>query len=207
MANIRLSILIPHLPHERASEFARLMDLLLPQLTAEVEVVVNDAPRGGKSVAQKRNELLRGAEGDYICFVDDDDTVANDYVARILEASRLETDCITFNLVYLGAGSIPRLRVMQWGLSWQKLNTGRPLQVFVPGLNQQFTGDGVEYRCDWSHLCPVKRSIALQVPFEDSLHGEDLMWLSRAHHLVQSSTHIDQILYYYIRRPEHAYDL
>jgi glycosyltransferase involved in cell wall biosynthesis len=41
-----------------------------------------------RTTGAKRNTLLNAARGDYISFIDDDDAVAGDYVARVLDALR-----------------------------------------------------------------------------------------------------------------------
>ena len=73
---MKLSILIPTL-FSRKEKFCNLMTILSSQANDEVEVVIN-RDNGEKSIGEKRNELLKEATGEYVCFVDDDDMVDDD---------------------------------------------------------------------------------------------------------------------------------
>ena len=98
---IKLSIIIPY--YDRFEQINKLIGVLSPQLTDEVEVIVVDdcSPTpilimdnriktirleensGGASVP--RNVGLDNATGQYITFIDSDDLVKPNYIEKILE--------------------------------------------------------------------------------------------------------------------------
>ena len=98
---IKLSIIIPY--YDRFEQINKLIGVLSPQLTDEVEVIVVDdcSPTpikilddrikvirleensGGASVP--RNVGLDNATGEYIVFIDSDDLVKQNYIEKILE--------------------------------------------------------------------------------------------------------------------------
>ena len=80
-----LTICIPSLA-TRAPLLARLLACLGRQPRAgdvEILIAVDD---GQVTTGAKRNQLVAAARGAYVCHVDDDDLVAPDYLACILEA-------------------------------------------------------------------------------------------------------------------------
>ncbi len=95
---MRLSILIPTVPSRKA-KLAKLLDKLEKQVTDEVQIIcLYDNKRW--SLGAKRNKLIHLADSKYICFVDDDDDVTDDYVDKILLATEQDPDLITFNVRY-----------------------------------------------------------------------------------------------------------
>lgn len=92
---IHLSILTPAVP----SRFAQLADL-----TQKLAEQIGDRPvehlvfldNKRRTVGEKRNDLLGMANGRYVAFVDDDDMVADDYVASILAAIEVSPDVVSF---------------------------------------------------------------------------------------------------------------
>lgn len=101
---IKLSIIIPY--YDRPEYIKKLMDKLSTQLTDEVEVIIVDdcSPTpldypnvirleensGGASIP--RNIGLDNAKGKYICFIDSDDLVSDDYIKTILNKIKEEWD-------------------------------------------------------------------------------------------------------------------
>lgn len=97
---IKLSIIIPY--YDRPTQIKKLVDVLKPQLTDEIEVIIVDdySPvplksnderikvirlkenSGGASVP--RNVGLDNAIGKYIAFIDSDDLVKPNYIERII---------------------------------------------------------------------------------------------------------------------------
>jgi len=85
---MKLSILILTI-QARNKKLKRLEDILRPQLTEEVELIIKENlahADGGPIIGANRNEALSDAIGDYVCFVDDDDIVPDYYVEEILKA-------------------------------------------------------------------------------------------------------------------------
>ena len=91
---MRLSILIASL-FERHSLLMRLLGSLAHQADRRLEVLTAIDQRH-LSVGKKREHLLCRAHGDYICYLDDDDTVSDVFVKRILDALETEPDCVGY---------------------------------------------------------------------------------------------------------------
>lgn len=104
---IKLSIIIP--TYNRNESLLRLLQILKKQITKEVEVIVVDDhsdnelefPKwfkyirlnensGGASIP--RNVGLDNAKGEYIVFIDSDDTVKPNYIETILDKTKEDWD-------------------------------------------------------------------------------------------------------------------
>ena len=88
--NIKLSILICSVENnERQESLNKLVHELNHQVCSNyaeniVEILV-EKDNGTMSVGEKRNVLIDKANGEYICFIDDDDYVAENYLNLILQ--------------------------------------------------------------------------------------------------------------------------
>lgn len=172
-----LSILICTLP-ERAEKLNRLLDILASQLTGEVEILTDNKGRH-ITTGEKRNHLLRNANGIYSVFIDDDDIVSHDYIGKILQASRHNPDCITFR-------------------GWMTTNGSNRVN-FVLRLGEKYEErNGMYYRFP-NHITPIKTQIARQVVFENITHGEDYKWALQINdrNLLKTEFFIDSELYHY----------
>lgn len=104
---MKLSIIIPYYDTWEYTE--ELLNVLLPQLTDEVEVLIIDDGCNEKrldkypvkvihldensgTASVPRNVGLDHATGDYIAFIDSDDMISEDYIQKVL--SSLTTDII-----------------------------------------------------------------------------------------------------------------
>jgi hypothetical protein len=174
-----LSILIPTVG-ERDQRFRKLVATLTPQVqkhNGSVEVVAywNNFE---KPIADIRQALVNEARGDYVCFIDDDDGVPAYYCDRIVEAIGNNPDYIGWRmqLWYDGAKMKPTYHSIMYD-SWFE--------------------DPYGYYRNISHLNPVRRSIALQVPFDGSVGPEDHNWAQAIYPLIQSEFYIDDPMYFY----------
>jgi glycosyltransferase involved in cell wall biosynthesis len=179
---ITLSILIPTLP-ERAEYLARLMAILTPQLTMEVEVLTDERPRG-VTTGEKRNWLLSQAKGIYSVFIDDDDLVSNTYVADVLGHAKHRCDCVTFR-------------------GFMTTN-GRSLVNFVIRLGEAYEERGGVYYRFPNHITPIKTEIARSVQFPHKVMGEDYEWAKKINDLglLKTESHIDEEMYHYDYRTQ-----
>lgn len=97
---IKLSIIIPY--YKWLDKLLRLYKILKPQITPEVEVIIIDdgcnetaldtlgctvihLPTNSGGASVPRNVGLDTAQGDYIAFIDSDDTVSTFYISNILK--------------------------------------------------------------------------------------------------------------------------
>ena len=142
-----------------------------------VEVLVLTDTRS-MSIGTKRNHLVRMASGRYVAFVDDDE-VADNYLAALLEASSSDADVLTFKLEY-------------------RLN-GRKRWVVRQSIH--FTDNDRQRTNSPRHTSAVRREIALALPFVESSYGEDTEWAKRLLAVAKTDRVIDDILYIYCDVP------
>lgn len=110
---MKLSVIIPY--YNCLEYTKKLMAVLEPQLTDEVEVIIIDdgcnekeldifkakiihLPTNSGGASVPRNVGLDNATGEYIAFIDGDDFVAGDYIEKILEKINKEE----FDYCYIG---------------------------------------------------------------------------------------------------------
>jgi glycosyltransferase involved in cell wall biosynthesis len=164
----------------------RLLKSLGLQLTVElkekVEVMVN-IDDGEKSVGQKRNEILNNASGKFICFIDDDDGVDEEYIKTIIDVieNNNKLDCIGFSGMYYV--------------------NGKPRMLFKHA--NKYGGhykdsSGVQHR-PANHLNPVKTKIAQKVGFPEKNFGEDSDYCDRLFDtgLLKDEVILDKVMYHY----------
>ena len=104
---MRLSIITPY--YDTLEETKRLAEVLIPQLTDEIEwIIIDDGcnekeldklkanvihlPTNSGGASKPRNVGLDNAKGEYVAFIDSDDLVSDDYIETILP--KLKTDII-----------------------------------------------------------------------------------------------------------------
>ena len=179
MDEIILSILTPGVP-KRLLQIAELCEELQNQIVEQsVEhLVLIDNKR--RTVGEKRDALLRAARGRYVAFVDDDDLVSPNYVARLLEASRSNPDVITF-----------RQRVEYNDLRGEvEFRLGHHNEAFNPH-------GGITRRNAW-HVCAWRRKLAILSAFPAINYGEDWAFSAKLCALPNlREEHIAEVLHTY----------
>ena len=179
-----LSILIPI--HERDhKKFQLLHDSLLYQIGYGKHDVVDIYPylnKGEHSKGHYRNELLSWAKGEYVCFVDADDRVSDDYIETLLEGIKTKPDCIS--------------------LRGEITVDGGPIEIFEHSLKYtcwKTTDNKIKYERNPNHLNCIKSEIAKQIKFPEINHGEDHKWSDLLFNtgLLKNEYYTDKILYYY----------
>ncbi|MGA3065645.1 MAG: hypothetical protein ABSF29_02235 [Tepidisphaeraceae bacterium] len=91
-----LSILIAAQPSQEP-ELKILLDRLVPQLKGHEDVeILRAMDQGDTKLWERRNELLRLANGEYCCFVDVGDGVGGNFIPAIAGALRDRPDCVRF---------------------------------------------------------------------------------------------------------------
>jgi glycosyltransferase involved in cell wall biosynthesis len=175
-----LSILIPTIK-KREMFFNDLMANLLEQIgNSDVEILVDKSETD--SIGTKRNELLRGASGEYVCFFDDDDLPGKDYISTLLEAIEINPDCVSLRGIMTTNGSNPE--IFEHSLKYKSWRT---------------TNNKIKYERYPNHLNCIRADIAKQFKFPEINHGEDYDWSKRLHEsgLLKTEYYTDKILYYY----------
>lgn len=150
-----LSILMPTMV-KREERFLPLVGGILAQAEScpwPVEVV-GLQNQGQKTIAEYREMLLRDARGDYVCFVDDDDAVSDDYVPEICAALTRDPD------------DAPDV------VSFYQRCTGTPAELTMFGLQylgvpwHPLTVNGMlTYLRTFSHVQPLRAEVARQGTF------------------------------------------
>ncbi len=177
----KLSIFICHLEN-RKSQLMKLNLTLLSQYNqcgGLFESLI-EMDNGEMPIGTKRNNLLSQSVGDYVCFIDDDDMVADFYVEEILKAIETEPDCVGFN------GAIVHKNGREEPVTYRLGNTA---------INRK----GAVTVCGIGHLNPVKREIALSVKFPDKSSGEDYEYAKALQAKLVSEVFIDKTMYYYLQ--------
>ena len=177
----------------RAEMLSQLLSILEPQISAlgirkfdQVDILIcNERPE--KELGAKREAMRQMAQGQYIAFLDDDDLVAPDYISSILPLLD-GVDQIGFNLeMYSGHEKMaPVYHSLQYG-KWTNPVNGR-------------LGDVGSFCRDISHINPMRRELALQVPMEGGI-GEDCRWAAAMRGKVKTEHYINRSLYFYLWRP------
>lgn len=186
-----LSILIASIP-SRIGQAITLYESLLGQASGtiwgrvEILMLLDNKQR---TVGAKRQALLDISSGEYVTFVDDDDSVSDQYVSKITTA--------------IGDGRItrwaPRPDVVVW-----------PIRVTINGEQDGLVYPSMDYVKDpipeYSppitkrpphHLCCWRRSIAIKGTFPDKQHGEDFEWARQVWPYVGTEMTISDTLYHY----------
>lgn len=170
---MKLSILICTIPARVNNYLSPLLSSLEPQLTDDVELLyLGDNKR--RTVGAKRNSLINLAQGEYICFIDDDDKVSYDYVETIL--NNLGADVICFQAYKHHNGR--KDRAVMYSLKF-KCDRDRP------GIYERLP----------NHLMVWRK--ALVVPFKDISYGEDQDWALRMKERAETQMVINRKLYDY----------
>jgi hypothetical protein len=188
---MKLQILILTQP-SRKEFLAQLHAILAPQIVAQglrdsdpVGLLVHTQEEGDlRPVGEKREELRQQATAEYISFVDDDDFVSPNYVAKILPLLD-GVDQVCFQVKMWDNGhALP--------LSYNSIRYGK------------WWNDSNGFYRDISHAMPMRRELALQVAMSGGF-GEDFRWAAgmRNKGIIKSEHVINEPLYYYlIREPK-----
>ena len=174
---MKLSILTPTVP-SRACQLAKLTNKIASQIEGLDVEHLSFCDNRKRSIGEKRQALIDIAQGEYVAFVDDDDDVSDDYVAKILAAIERKPDLITFrqDVTYNG-----RKSQVHFGIN-------NPDQILVY--------DGITLRAPW-HVCVWNRIRVEGCQFLSVNYGEDYAWSVQARKRCKSAVHIDTVLHYY----------
>lgn len=197
---MRWQILIVTQPSRREM-LSQLLSLLEPQLAAlglnkfdQVDVLIHEThpnvhvPFPNADIGDIREHVRKKSEGDYINFLDDDDLVAPNYVSSILPLLD-GVDQVGFELeMYSGREKMAPVYHSLIHGNWTNPSNGR-------------VGVGNAFCRDISHINPMRRELALQVPMSGGI-GEDCRWAQAMRGKVKTEHYIDTgPLYYYLWRP------
>lgn len=183
---MKLSILIPSLI-KRQDQFLWLKENLFRQIVSggfmeEVEIL-SEIDNGEQSIGTKRNTLLSRAEGEYVCFFDDDDTPSMNYVSLIMKAIESQPDCCSLTGNYNVDGKFDG--IFEHSIKYKAYKTN--------------IGAYIKYERYPNHLNCIKSSIAKQFNFPEINHGEDTDFAKQIHEsgLLKTEVLIPETIYHY----------
>lgn len=136
---------------------------------------------------EKCQRLLDSSEADYVSFLDDDDWIAEDFIASIMAALQERPDYVGFRVRYT--------------------SDGEPQVPVIHSLECDGWVNGPEalYR-DIVHFNPIRRELATRSYWEGG-DGADRRWADRLRALdcVKTQIFIDRELHHYRFRTAHTF--
>lgn len=176
---IKLSVLVCSVIERTNTFLPKILNQLKEQIDgkSDVEVLLLLDNKTMK-LGDKRNELVRMAQGEYVVFVDDDDRIEPHYVATLLDAINSGVDIISFGVSVSLNGEKPKL--CKYSIKYEKDYNISDAYFRIP-----------------NHICCVKRSIALGTPYKPILRGEDAAYAKDLLPMLDSEYIIDEVLYHY----------
>lgn len=166
-----LTIMIPTIPQRKKvfrelyMEVKRQVDFcneIHPTL-GDVEIIYDQSRRfidGGVSIGKKRDNLVKRAGGKYVCFLDDDESIAPNYIETLLRLCNEDKDVCTFR------------NISKFDEYWAIVD------LSINNENEQSRSDEMVLRKPW-HICPVRSEYAKMHDFPDSNYGEDWEWFDK----------------------------
>ncbi len=176
---MRLSILICSL-ESRNHLLQELLDTLNKQILPDVEILTNIDNRQ-KSTGKKRQELLNLSQGEYVVFIDDDDSVPDYYISKLLTALESNPDCVSI----CGTMTTNGAKEIGWRLSKDYEN------ITITENGKPF------YLRKTNHITAVKRNIATLVGFPDKSNAEDKYYSDGINQYLKTESIIKQPMYHY----------
>ena len=175
---MRYQLLIPTVPH-RHEKLCNLLGVLDSQMLPGVGALIyRDNLR--VSYREKLQALSNSATGDYVSVIQDDDSVAPDYLERVLEALESNPDQVGFRVRHTEDGR--KSEVIHSKLHWR-------------GHKELH---GVHYR-DFMYFNPMRRVMFQAVEFRGDACDDDWTDDQRALGVVETEVFIDDEIFYYIR--------
>lgn len=130
------------------------------------------------TVGTKRNILKNKASGEYICFIDDDDMVSEDYLSEIFLAIESNPEIITFQV--------------------QRYKNGNLDEVYIPNIHiGNLKSGNITFMRNLLHLCPHKKHLVDKISFPDKNFAEDFEYSMALANLSPKDCRIDKNLYLY----------
>ena len=181
---ITLSILICSVDiEERQIKLKKLISELHRQISKnyaeEIVEILIDTDNMTKSVGQKRNDLINKAKGHFVCFIDDDDFITENYLSTILNHLNIGIDILLIGISHIENG-INKTKILP--------------SLFIDNL----TTNEVVFKTNHFHLCPHKKSIAELVSFDCVNFAEDMIYSKKmGKHISNHAVIYDPIYIYF----------
>lgn len=181
--NIKLSILICSVEtEERQSELKKMIYELHRQISKnfaeEIIEIIIDSDNMIKSVGKKRNDLIEKAQGEFICFIDDDDFISENYLSTILYHLNSGIDILLIAIQHIKNG-VNQTKIIP--------------SLYIDNLNT----DEAIFKTNHFHICPHKKSIAKSILFECINFAEDMIYSQTMVRHISNSHLISEPMYIY----------
>jgi glycosyltransferase involved in cell wall biosynthesis len=178
-----LSILICAVEiEERQIKLKKLISELHKQISKnyaeEIVEILIDADNMTKSVGQKRNDLINKAKGHFVCFIDDDDFITENYLSTILHHLNIGIDILLIGISHIENG-INKTKILP--------------SLFIDNL----TTNDVVFKTNHFHLCPHKKSIAELISFDCVNFAEDMIYSQKMVKHISNHAVISDPIYIY----------
>jgi len=178
-----LSILICAVEiEERQIKLKKLVSELHRQISKnyaeEIVEILVDADNMTKSVGQKRKDLISKAKGNFVCFIDDDDFITENYLSTILNHLNIGIDILLIGISHIENG-INKTKILP--------------SLFIDNL----TTNDVVFKTNHFHLCPHKKSIAELVSFDCVNFAEDMIYSQKMVKHISNHAVISDPIYIY----------
>ena len=182
----KLSILICTM-FNRDAFFQRLLVKLREQENSDINIHY-EIDDGTMTIGEKRNKLLKKAEGEYIAFIDDDDMVSDNYVDSILNAiDKSNPDVIGMHLLMTVDGQNEERTYHS--LKYDHWYDEPDPDPDREGLRRYFRNP--------NHLNPVKREHALKAGFPNINEAEDREYSKNLLQYLKTEEYIEDPIYFY----------
>lgn len=171
--NTRYKTFLPKIQDQLYSQY----DALSEDDQDRVEIIILTDNKK-MMLGHKRNVMVDIAQGKYVAFVDDDDRIADDYLAELLKAAESDADSIVFTAEVSLNGEPPKpcYYSKDYPVDYNKTNA--------------------YYRIP-NHICCVKREVSLKSSFPHLLYGEDAGYGKLLKPHLKTEHKINKVLYYY----------
>lgn len=167
------------------------LDKCIKYAQADSRVCIVNQQNAGVSAA--RNRGLEEAHGEYICFIDVDDLVKDDYIEVLFHAA-LQEKC---DVVCCGCIQTTGSYSLEEAGIYPTVRNNRMITDFRDVLGDYCKNDE-QYGCVvWAKI--IKRSLVECLQFEDLKYGEDTLFMQNVLMNAERIKLIDYRGYYYIR--------
>jgi len=187
---IKLSILILSIP-SRIFKLQQLLEKLELQIDNDSVEILSFVDNKSFHIYEKRNELLSLARGKYLCFLDDDDTVATDFIPSILEVIEKDSPDVVCFQQHCNYNGYEYDVIFDIKHNWEPMDQ---LQYNGHGFN--------DLKRPPFHMCPWKAILAQSEEFRENYDAngqscEDADWLRRLYPKVKKQIYINKPLHFY----------
>lgn len=175
---LRYQFLIPTVPH-RHEKLCNLLEVINAQIVPGIGALLyRDNLRS--SYREKLQALSDFSTGDYVSILQDDDSIAPDYLDKVLRALESNPDQIGFRVRHTTDGI--QANVIHSKIHWS---------------GSMFAGD--TYYRDFMYFNPMRREMFQAVRFRGEACDDEWTEDQRALGVVKTEVFIDEHLFYYIR--------